>query len=119
MYGLYDFLSFVLRLGLLGVLASVLIVLLWVDRKQTLGFLPRGVPEANAFARWAMGLLSNERGNYIPGARPYFSLCFAAVAAIVAFGLLVPALCWLAECALLAWLLLQARTVWTNHRKGY
>lgn len=119
MYGLYDFLVFLLNAALLVALAAILAALIVVDRKQTLGFLARGVPEVNPFARWAMGLLSHERGNYMPGARPYFSLCFASVAAIAAFGLLVPPWCWLAECVLLVWLPLQAVTVWRNHRKGY
>lgn len=119
MYGLYDFLVFLLNAALLVALAAILAALIAWDRKQTLGFLVRGVPEVNPLARALMSHWLNPQDGYGKGARIYFSLCFAAVAAITTFGLLVPSLCWLAECALIAWLLPQAYTVWRNRRKGY
>ena len=103
----------------LTLVAFVLFVLVAIDRRQTLGFLPRGVPEVNPFARWVMVRFSTPQEGYLPGARIWFAGCFVLIGAAVAVGTVFVGTSPFVTWVLFVWLVLQVRTVWRNHKRGY
>ena len=100
----------------IAILCAVLAVLVLIDRKQTLAFLPLGVPEANPFAAWVMEHFRTDTEGYLPGARIWFAGAFAVLGLLTALALLLPKPWPLIPVCILAlfWLPLQIACVWSN-----
>lgn len=102
------------------ILAAILAVLILIDRRQTLAFLARGVPEGNPIARWVMEHYRTDAEGYLPGARIWFAGALIVLGVLMASALLLPQPWFYGPIALLVlWLPPQGWCVWHNWMRGY